>query len=123
VSVIRNDLTFDNASRVTQVSDPANASLLNAYGYDDGDKLNQVQRGSPVASTVQYGYDSVGNRKTTTLDAGSITAVYGTTNNRLESMSGALPAGYMLGAANVVFTYNNANRLVGIQADGANVAS
>jgi RHS repeat-associated protein len=123
VSVIRNDLTFDNASRVTQISDPANSSLLGTYQYDDGDKLNVAQRGSPVASTIQYGYDSVGNRKTTTLDAGSITAVYGTTNNHLESMSGSLPAGYMLGASNVVFTYNNANRLVGIQADGANVAS
>jgi RHS repeat-associated protein len=97
--------------------------LLGTYQYDDGDKLNVAQRGSPVASTIQYGYDSVGNRKTTTLDAGSITAVYGTTNNHLESMSGSLPAGYMLGASNVVFTYNNANRLVGIQADGANVAS
>jgi RHS repeat-associated protein len=123
VSVIRNDLMFDAAGRVTQLSDPANATLQAAYQYDALDRLITVQKGNPVASTVQYAYDGVGNRQSVQTDSATVTSTYGASSNQLQSIAGAVDGSYMLGAPSVSFAYNNANRLTQIQAGSTTVAT
>ena len=61
-SLLRNDLTWDVASRITAVNDPATATIKGAYQYDTLDRLTVAQKGNPVTSTQQFGYDAVGNR-------------------------------------------------------------
>jgi RHS repeat-associated protein len=117
------NLTFDAASRITQLADPANAALQNGYQYDSLDRLTQVQKGNPVASTLQYTYDAVGNRLTSQVDAAATTSTYDVTSNRLQMLAGSVDAGYMAGAASVTFIYNNANRLTQMQVGSAAVAT
>jgi len=123
VSILRNDLTIDAASRVTQITDPANAALQNAYQYDNLDRLTLDQTGNPVAGSLQYTYDAVGNRQTSQSASGAVTLTMQSTTNRLDHIVGAVDPGVFAGAGAVNFTYNNANRLIQIQADGVTVAS
>jgi YD repeat-containing protein len=53
VSVLRNNLSFDAANRITQIADPANPTLRNIYQYDALDRLALVQKGNPISSTLQ----------------------------------------------------------------------
>jgi hypothetical protein len=50
VSVLRNNLSFDAANRITQIADPANPTLQNTDQYDAVDRLAVVQKGNPIAS-------------------------------------------------------------------------
>jgi RHS repeat-associated protein len=81
------------------------------------------QKGNPVASTLQYTYDAVGNRLTSQVDAAATTSTYDVTSNRLQMLAGSVDAGYMAGAASVTFIYNNANRLTQMQVGSAAVAT
>ena len=65
---MRSELTWDVASRITAVNDPASAAIKGAYQYDALDRLTVAQKGNPVTSTQQFGYDAVGNRASKTVD-------------------------------------------------------
>jgi len=122
-TIVRNDLTFDGASRITGIADPIQSTLSGAYDYDLTDRLILAQQGSPVTLTRQYGYDAVGNRTSTSLNGAVSTLAYGQTNNQLVSISGAPPSGYLAGAADVSLVYNNAHRLTQVQSSGMPLAS
>jgi YD repeat-containing protein len=77
-------LGYDAASRITFINDTGNAQNSNTYGYDLLDRLTSaVLPNLPFA----YGYDAVGNRSSKTVGSSTDTYAYGTTNNRLASIT------------------------------------
>ena len=121
--VLRNDLTFDPASRITAIANPITPTIAGAYQYDALDRLAVAQQGNPVTHTEQFSYDALGNRTSFNLDGAAATLYYGANTNQLQSMGGAVSAGYLNGATSLAYTYNNANRLTQVQSSGATVAS
>lgn len=95
-SILRRDLTWDTANRITAIADPANAASSATYGYDAIDRLTSALSS---ASSKSYGYDAIGNRTTTTIDAATTTYAYPGTSNRLSSLSGATSRSYTYDAA------------------------
>ncbi|MGB8401963.1 MAG: hypothetical protein WCE35_24545, partial [Bradyrhizobium sp.] len=90
---------------------PANSYT---YGYD---LLDRLTSGVKTGSTRGWTYDANGNRLTET-GASASTYTISTTNNRISSISGALPrtyaydpAGNVLSYATVTATYNNRGRM------------
>ena len=127
-SVLRNNLTYNTASRVIGVSDPAQSALAQSYSYDALDRLTGTQSGNPVAHSQQFGYDAVGNRVNQTVDGNGTNYGYGATSNRLQALSGATTRSYTYdGAGNPsaidarTYAYNLANRLTQVQS-GATTA-
>lgn len=120
--LLRNDLAFDAASRITGIADPLAPAGSGAYQYDALDRLTVAQQGSPIAHTFEYGYDPLGNRTSGTADGAATSLYYGSNTHRLQGMAGAIPASYLNGLASVSFVYSNANRLVEVQS-GATIAS
>jgi len=118
-SILRRDLTWDNANRITAISDPASAANSSTYGYDVLDQLTSALSGGTTPPTSRgYGYDAIGNRTTSTVNAASTTYAYPATSHRLSSLSGATTRSYGYdGAGNptqidaAVHGYNLANRL------------
>jgi RHS repeat-associated protein len=99
------------AIRDTFAETPANSY---AYGYDNLDRLTSGVR---TGTTRGWSYDANGNRLTETGSAASTYTVT-STNNRISSISGALPrtysydtAGNVLTYATVTATYNNRGRM------------
>ena len=121
--VLRNDLTFDTASRITAIANPITPTVAGAYQYDALDRLAVAQQGNPVTHTEQFSYDALGNRTSFNLDGAAANLYYGANTNQLQSMGGAVSAGYLNGATSLAYTYNNANRLTQVQSSGATVAS
>jgi RHS repeat-associated protein len=119
VSVLRNDLAFDLASRVTTITDPANATLTQAYQYDALDRITQAQTGVPAAHTQQFSYDVNGNRLSTTTDGNAGILAYATISNQLQTLTGNVPADYLAGNTNLSYIYDNANRLATVTTNGA----
>lgn len=87
-------IVYDAASRITALQrltgstvDPAKS---NTYGYDNLDRLTAVtpNTGNPNQPR-SYSYDGIGNRLTDTLASATTTYSYGTTSQRLQSLSGA----------------------------------
>ena len=117
-SILRRDLTWDNANRITAIADPGNGTNSATYGYDVLDRLtsalaNGVTRG--------YGYDAIGNRTASNVDAASTTYTYPGTSHRLQSLTGATTRSYAYDAAGnptqidaAVHGYNLANRLTSV---------
>ena len=121
VSILRSELTWDIASRITAVTDPAAPAIKGAYQYDAIDRLTVAQKGNPVTSTQQFGYDAVGNRSNKTVDGQLTNYTYLTTNNRLQALTGVGAKSYTYDAAGNPtvtgtrsFTYNLANRMVAV---------
>ena len=80
-----------------------------------------AQKGNPVTSTQQFGYDAVGNRSNKTVDGQLTNYTYLTTNNRLQALTGVGAKSYTYDAAGNPtvtgtrsFTYNLANRMVAV---------
>ncbi len=128
-SVARNDLTWDVASRITAITDPAQPATNGAFGYDTLDRLNLAQIGNPITTTQQFGYDAVGNRTNLTVNSALTNYAYGSTANQLLALSGASSRNYTYdGAGNPTLvngrthTYNLANRLTKLT-DGATVVA
>jgi RHS repeat-associated protein len=105
---------YDDAFRITSVTDAGNSALSWTYGYDSLDRLNFA-----TSSSVTQGwtYDANGNRSTQT---GTTPSTYtnSTTSNRLNSISGSLArsygydnAGNTLSYGSATFTYNNRGRM------------
>ncbi len=91
--VLRNDLTFDAASRITAIANPVTPTLAGVYQYDTLDRLTVAQQGSPVSHTQQFGYDALGNRTSATVDGGVANLYYGSNTNQLQSMIGTVQSG------------------------------
>jgi RHS repeat-associated protein len=122
-SILRKNQSFDAASRITAIADPNAPAASQAYQYDVLDRLSMAQSGSPVTHTQQFTYDAVGNRLNITTDGASINSLNSLNSNQLQLIVGAVPSNYYSGATALVFTYNNANRLVTIQSSGSPLAS
>jgi RHS repeat-associated protein len=76
-------LTYDNASRVTGLTETGLGAKT--YGYDSDDRLTGFVNGTATSS---YTYDADGNRTSTITAAGTTTYRYSTTSNRLNNLSG-----------------------------------
>jgi len=75
---------YDAASRISFISDTANAANSNTYSYDNLDRLvSAVLPNLPFA----YGCDAVGNRTSKTVGSATDTYAYGATSNRLASIT------------------------------------
>jgi YD repeat-containing protein len=103
--------SYDDAFRITGITDATNSSLSQAYGYDLLDRLT-----SATGTSLNQGwtYDANGNRLTQTGSAAS-TYTVSSTSNRLSSVSGALSRAYGYDTAGnttsdgtATFTYNDA---------------
>jgi RHS repeat-associated protein len=123
VSILRNNLTWDAASRLTTLADPANAALQGAYQYDVLDRLTVAQQGNPVTDTQQFGYDAVGNRSNVTVDGALTNLTYGSTTNQLLQLTGALGPDPLHGDSTRSYSYNLANRLVQVSNAGGTLGS
>jgi RHS repeat-associated protein len=107
-------LTYDDASRITGISDTAAGISSWTYGYDALDRLTGASNGT---ITNAWTYDANGNRLTET---GSSPSTYSIANasNQITQITGALARMYTYDAAGnttsysgVSATYNNAGRL------------
>ena len=122
-ALLRNDLSFDAASRINSIEDPIAPTRSGSFQYDVVDRLTVAQQGNPVAHTTQYTYDALGNRLAYNLDGGAVALSYPATSNKLQAMTGPINPGYMGGASTLDFTYSNANRLTGVQSIGIPLAT
>jgi RHS repeat-associated protein len=106
--------SYDDAFRITGISDTSTGSANWTYGYD---ALDRITSGTSPSVTRGWTYDANGNRLTETGTAASTYSI-APTNNRITSISGALAraygydaAGNMTSYATVAATYNDAGRL------------
>jgi RHS repeat-associated protein len=106
---------YDNAFRITGLTDTSNAALSWTDGYDALDRLTSA---AETGSAFGWTYDADGNRLSQT-GTGASTFLPSTTSNRLASVSGTLsrtysydPAGNTLAYASTTFGYNNRGRMV-----------
>ena len=111
------NVTYDAASRITEIKHPTNPALAQTMGYD---RLDRLTSWVDASSTRSYGYDANGNRTTLTIGANNYTYVTPATTNRLGSTSGPAPArtfaydgvGNTTGDGQFTLTYNDRGRLV-----------
>ncbi len=81
-------LGYDEASRISFITDAGNPSNSNTYSYDNLDRLiGAVLPNLPFA----YNYDAVGNRTSKTVGSATDTYAYDATSNRISSITA--PAG------------------------------
>jgi RHS repeat-associated protein len=106
--------TFDDANRITAITNAPSNALSWSYGYDSLDRLTSA---STTADTHGWTYDSNGNRLTETGTSPSTYSI-STTSNQITGITGALSrtytydaAGHTTGYASMTATYNNAGRL------------
>ena len=87
-SILRNNVSWDVASRVTGNTNPADATLGCAFQYDALDRLSVSQQGNPITNTQQFNYDKTGNRTNFTLN--SVVTNYSTApaSNQLLALTG-----------------------------------
>ena len=106
--------TYDNASRITGITDTSTGAANWTYGYD---LLDRIASGTNGATTRGWTYDANGNRLTET---GTSPSTYSVApgSNQISSISGTLArtysydaSGHVLGYASMSATYNNAGRL------------
>jgi RHS repeat-associated protein len=107
-------LGYDDAFRITGVTDLADSSKSWTLGYDNLDRLNS---GAKTGTTIGYTYDVNGNRLSQTGTSASTYSVSGS-SNRLSSTTGSLSRSYTYDAVGntltsgaTVHTYNHANRM------------
>jgi RHS repeat-associated protein len=106
--------TFDNANRITGISDSSNSALAWTYGYDPLDRLTSA---ATSAITDGWTYDADGNRLTQT-GTTAITFSVSPTSNQITATSGGLVRTYGYDAAGNTqsngaysFAYNNRGRI------------
>jgi RHS repeat-associated protein len=106
--------TYDDAFRITGISDTSAGAANWTYGYD---VLDRITSGASPSLTRGWTYDANGNRLTETGSAPSTYSV-SPSSNRINSISGALArtygydaAGNTTSYATVTATYNDAGRL------------
>ena len=106
--------SFDNANRITGISDSSNSALTWTYGYDSLDRLTSA---TTSAITDGWTFDADGNQLTQT-GTTPITFSVNSTSNQLSATTGSLVRSYSYDAAGHVtgygtngFTYNNRGRI------------
>jgi len=105
--------SFDNANRITGISDSSNSALTWGYGYDALDRLTSA---TTSAITDGWTYDANGNRLTQT-GTTAITFTVSPTSNQVTATSGGLVRSYAYDAAGnttsdgTSFTYNDRGRM------------
>jgi RHS repeat-associated protein len=113
--------TYDNAFRITGITDTSAGSANWTYGYD---ALDRITSGTSPSITRGWTYDANGNRLT---EGGTAPSSYSIspTSNQISSISGALArtygydaAGNTISYATVTATYNNAGRLQTVSQGG-----
>jgi len=90
------EFTWDAASRITAITDLANATLSASYGYDALDRLTGATQG---AGSRGYTYDGVGNRLTSIDGSATTSYAYVPGSHRLASLSGSRVRSYTFDAA------------------------
>ena len=115
--------SFDNANRISGISDSSNSALSWTYGYDALDRLTSA---TTSAITDGWTYDANGNRLTQT-GTTPITFTISSTNNLLVTTSGSLVRSYSYDAAgntqttgSLSFGYNNRGRMSGTSGSSTN---
>jgi RHS repeat-associated protein len=105
---------YDDAFRITGITDVGSSALSWTYGYDNLDRLNSA---ASTGTTQGWTYDANGNRLTQTGTTPSTYTNSGT-SNRVSSIAGSLPrtyaydnAGNTLSYAGATFSYNNRGRM------------
>ena len=105
---------YDDAFRITSITDVADSTKSWTLGYDILDRLNSATK---TGLTIGYTYDADGNRLSQT-GTNASTYTVSSTSNRLSSTSGALSRSYSYDAVGnttssgaTVHSYNNANRM------------
>jgi len=89
-------LTFDAASRVVGIADPANPANDAVYGYDALDRLASWVQGT---TSQGYAYDATGNRTSLTLGGTSYAYTVDPASNRLLAVAGPSPSTFGYDAA------------------------
>jgi RHS repeat-associated protein len=105
---------YDDAFRITGVTDAADSTKSWTLGYDLLDRLNAATK---TALAIGYTYDANGNRLSQTGTSASMYTMSGS-SNKLSSTSGVLSRSFSHDAAGnttasgaTVHSYNNANRM------------
>jgi RHS repeat-associated protein len=106
--------SFDNANRISGITDSSNSALSWTYGYDPLDRLTSA---TTSAITEGWTYDADGNQLTET-GTTPITFTPSTSSNQLTATTGSLvrsysydAAGHILGYGTLGFSYNNRGRM------------
>jgi RHS repeat-associated protein len=106
--------SFDNANRITAISDSSNSALTWTYGFDVLDRLTSA---GTSANSYGWTYDANGNRLTQT-GTGATTFTVASGSNQLNSTTGSLSRSYSYDAAgntsaygSLGLTYNNRGRM------------
>lgn len=106
---------YDDAFRITSITDASNPTLSQSYGYDLLDRLTSA---TGTSLNQSWTYDANGNRLT---QGGSVSSTYTVsgTSNRLTSVSGAVTRSYTYDNAgnttadsSATFVYNDAGRMI-----------
>ncbi len=107
-------LSYDNAFRITGISDSESGASNWTYGYD---ALDRITSASDTAITRGWTYDANGNRLTETGTSPSTYSI-SSSNNQISSITGTLArtysydaAGHTTGYSSISATYNDAGRL------------
>jgi YD repeat-containing protein len=106
--------SFDNANRISGISDSSNSALTWTYGYDSLDRLTS---GTTTSITDGWTYDANGNRLTQT-GTTPITFSVASASNQLTATTGNLVRSYSYDSAghtsaygSYTFSYNNRGRM------------
>jgi RHS repeat-associated protein len=109
-----NTYSYDDAFRITGITDTTDAANSWTYGYDLLDRLTNANK---TGTTIGFTYDANGNRLTETGTNASTYSV-SSTSNRLNSVSGSLAKSYSFDAVGNItsdgthaFAYNNRGRM------------
>jgi YD repeat-containing protein len=109
---------YDDAFRITGVTDTGNSANSYTYGYDSLDRLTSAIK---TGTTRGWTYDANGNRLSET-GASPSTYTVASTSNQISSITGSLSRTYdydaggsALSYSDVTATYNNHGRLTTLQ--------
>ena len=134
VTTFSKQFPTDNIGQVQSVFDVTTNLTERGYGYDNLNQLNLYNVATP-SSGLNYTYDDVGNRKTSTITPHTGTPYtinynYGNNNNQLTSLSGAGTGsftydnnGNMLTSSGLTMAYNGNNKMSSISSTTTGVTN
>jgi RHS repeat-associated protein len=110
-----NTYGYDDAFRITGITDTSNSANSQTFNYDS---LDRVTSANKTAQSQSFTYDANGNRQT---QGGTTSSTFtnATTSNRLTNVTGALTKSYTYDNAGnttsdgtVTYTYNAMGRMI-----------